>query len=232
MTVEEAKCKLAFFKSSDKHRARLSEVHLNGKFAYVSDGRIALRASIDHEVDKDSDEFPFNFIDEFVKCVDGASQWMSIDSEKFMNVGEMFLKAFKDHEVEQRSEIRRRYKHCYCPCCGKDIYWDYNCGKLVELEDVEEVDSNPANVDFPVRLNLQEGTYLDVAFGYLYLIRKAFGTDILFSNEMVIEGSFSRLFVKTSDGSVKGVLMPLRAAEDDFVPEHIIDTHAHECCVK
>lgn len=232
MTVEEAKEKLAHFKIRDGSSTCLAEVRPNGNFAYASDGRIAFRASVDHEVDKDSDSFPFKQIDELVQCVDGASQWMAMDREKFMEVGKLFLQALRDYEVEQRRDIRERYKRCNCPRCGEDLYWDNDCDKLVEQKDLEQVDHNPINVDFPVRLNLQDGMYLDVAFGYLYLIVKAFGKEVLFSHEIVKEGDISPLLVKTSDGAVKGVLMPLRATEEDFVPKHSIDTHAHEDGVK
>lgn len=234
MTVDEAKGKLAHFtiRNRDRPGTVLADVHLNGNFAYASDGKIAFRASVDHEVDKDSGRFPFKAIDEFAQCVDGASQWMEMDLDKFMKVGEMFLQALRAYEVEQRSDILTRYKRCQCPCCGNDVYWDGDCNELVEFDDVEEVDYNPTNVDFPVRINLHGGTHLYVAFGYLYLIRKVFGTEVLFSREVVEEGCVARLLVKTPDGAVMGMLMPLRAPDEDFVPEHIIDTHAYEGGVK
>jgi hypothetical protein len=232
MTVDEAKDKLDNFKSRDKSRTILKDVHLNGNFAYVSNGRIAFRASVDHEVDKDSDGFPFKAIDEFAQCVDGAIKWMEMDLDQFMKVGEMFLQALRAYEVEQSNNIRSRYKRCQCPSCGDDVYWDDDCDELVEFEDLEDVDSHPSSVYFPVRLNLQDGMYIDVAFGYLYLIRKAFGTEVLFSKEVLKKGGLPRLFIKTSDDSVKGVLMPLRETGNGLVPKHIIDTHAHEDVVK
>jgi hypothetical protein len=73
-----------------------------------------------------------------------------------------------------------------------------------------------------VRLNLHGGDFLHFAFGYLYLVRKAFGTDVLFSKEVVKEGYTPRLLIKTVDGSVKGVMMPLRT-EDGFVGKGEID---------
>lgn len=232
MKVDEAKDKLAHFTSRDKSRHNLVEVHLNGNFAYATDGRIAFRASIDHEVDKDSDNFPFKAIDKFAQCVYGASQWMAMDLKKFMKISEMFLRDFKAYAVDKMRDIRTRYKHCQCPCCGNDVYWDDDCDELVEADDMEEVDFHPTDVDFPVRLNLQEGTYLDVAFGYLYLIRKSFGTEVLFSTEVGEEGRDSHLLVKTPNGDVMGMLMPLSETDENFAPECIIDTHAYECGVK
>lgn len=232
MTVDESKDKLAHFKLMNKSRTVVSEVHFNGNFAYVLDGRITFRASVDHKVDKDSDSFPFDAIDEYAQCVDGASQWMAMDLDKFMEVGDIFLKAWEAYEVKQRNDICGRYKRCQCPYCGDDVYWDSHFDELVELDDLEEIDSHPAHVDFPVRLNLQNGTYLDVAFGYLYLIRKAFGTEVLFSKEIVKEGDKSHLLIKTSDGVVKGVLMPLREVNKNDVPKYSIDTHTQEGCVK
>jgi hypothetical protein len=143
-----------------------------------------------------------------------------------MKVGEKFIDALRAYEVEQRSNIRERYKHASCPCCGADVYWDDEMDTLVEFEDVESVDSHPGNVDFPVGLNLQDGMSLIVGFGYLYLIRKALGEDVLFSKEIVKGGYVSRLLFKTKDGSVKGVLMPLRTLDDGFEPGHKIDTRS------
>lgn len=230
MTVDEAKDMLAHFASRAK-RTRLAGVHLNGGFAYVSDGRIAFRASVDHEVDNDACQFPFKAIDGFAQRVDNASRWMKMDLEKFTEVEKLFSQAMKASEVEKRREILRRYKHCQCPCCGNDVYWDDDLKEFVELEDLEAGDSHPSDVGFPVRLNLQDGTYLNVAFWYLHLARKAFGTEVLFSREVADKGDVAHLLMKTSDGAVKGVLMPLMVNEW-FVPEHIIDTHAHEGGVK
>lgn len=234
MTVDEAKDKLAHFASWDRNRRIINKVRTLGKMAYATDGRIAFRAALDSEEEPNVDGFPYKPIDEFMECVDAVcdKDWMAMDWDKFMNVGEKFMAALRSYEVEQSAYIRERYRRVECPCCGADVYWDSDMENLVELEDIEEVDYSPSHVDFPVRLNLQDGTYLDVAFGYLYLIRKAFGTEVLFSKEMVKEGDISRLLVKTFDGVVKGVLMPLRVTDENFVPERIIDTHANGGCAK
>jgi len=234
MTVDEAKEMLAHFASRDCNRRSINKVRTLGKMAYVTDGRIAFGAALDSEAESDVDGFPAKAIDEFMECVDAVcdKDWMAMDWDKFMQVGEKFMDALRAYEVEQRSNIRERYRSTCCPCCGADVYWDSDMEKLIELEDIEEVDYSPSHVDFPVRLNLQDGTFLDVAFGYLFLIRKAFGEDVLFSRETVKEGDIARLLLKAKNGAVKGVMMPLRAAEKDFVPKHIIDTHAHEGCVK
>ena len=226
MTVEEAKDMLAHFASKDSNRS-INKVRTLGKMAYATDGRIAFRAELDSEAEPDVDGFPVKAIDELMECVDAVcdKDWMAMDWDKFMKVGEMFLQAFRDYEVGQRDDIRRRYRRCKCPCCGNYVYWDDDCDDLVELEDVEDVDSHPAHVDFPVRLNLQDGTFLDVAFGYLFLIRKAFGEEVLFSREIVNDGDIARLLLKTKNGEVKGVMMPLRIVEEGYCPKDTIDTH-------
>ena len=234
MTVDEAKDMLTHFASRDCNRRIINKVRMLGKMAYATDGRIAFRATLDSEAESDVEGFPVKAIDEFMKCVDAVCEkdWMSMDWEKFIEVGEKFMDALRAYEVDQRSNIRERYRSTCCPCCGSDVYWDSDMEKLIELEDIEEVDYSPSHVDFPVRLNLQDGTFLDVAFGYLYLIRKAFGEDVIFSREIVKNGNVARLLIKAKNGAVKGVMMPLRAVENDFVPKYIIDTHAHEGFVK
>lgn len=227
MTVDEAKDMLAHFASRDKERRSINKVRTLGKMAYATDGRIAFRAALDSEEEPNVDGFPVKAIDEFMECVDAVcdKDWMAMDWDKFMKVGEKFMEALRAYEVEQRSNIRERYKSTCCPCCGADVYWDSEMEKLVELEDVEEVDYSPSHVDFPVRLNLQDGAFLDVAFGYLFLIRKAFGEEVLFSSEIVKNGDIARLLLKAKNGEVKGVMMPLRICEDGYSPKDTIDTH-------
>ena len=234
MTVEEANGMLSDFASRDCNMRTINKVRTIGKMAYATDGRIAFRATLDSEAESDVEGFPAKAIDEFMKCVDAVCEndWMDMDWDKFMDVGEKFMDALRACEVEQRSSIRERYRSTCCPCCGADVYWDSEMEKLVRLEDVEDVAFSPSRVDFPVRLNLQDGTFLDVAFGYLYLIRKAFGEDVLFSREIVNNGNVARLLIKAKNGDVMGVMMPLRSVEKDFVPKYIIDTHAHEGLVK
>lgn len=234
MTVDEAKDMLAHFASRDINRRIINKVRTHGKMAYATDGRIAFRATIDSEAESDVDGFPAKSIDEFMECVDAVCEkdWMVMDWDKFMKVCEKFIEALRAYEVEQRSNIRERYRRTCCPCCGADVYWDSDMENLIEIEDIEEIDYSPSHVDFPVRLNLQDGTFLDVAFGYLYIIRKAFGEEVLFSREIVNNGGVARLLLKAKNGSVKGLMMPLRTTEKDFVPKHIIETHAHEVCVK
>lgn len=234
MTVDEAKDMLAHFASRDCNSRIINKVRMLGKMAYATDGRIAFRATLDSEAESDVEGFPVKAIDEFMKCVGAVCEkdWMSMDWEKFIEVGEKFMDALRAYEVEQRSNIRERYRSTCCPCCGADVYWDSDMEKLIEMEDIEEIDYSPSHVDFPVRLNLQDGTFLDVAFGYLYLIRKAFGEDVLFSREIVKNGNVERLLIKAKNGDVMGVMMPLRSADKDFVPKYIIDTHAHEGFVK
>jgi len=233
MTVDEAKEKLANFASRDKERRTLNHIVTKGTFVYATDGRIAFRAALDSEQEPNVDGFPVKAIDEFMECVDAVcdKDWMAMDWDKFMKVGEKFMEALRAYEVEQRSNIRERYRSTCCPCCGAEVYWDSDMEKLIELEDIEEVDYSPSHVDFPVRLNLQDGTFLDVAFGYLFLIRKAFGEDVLFSREIVKEGDTARLLLKAKNGAVKGVMMPLRTCDDRKSPKDTIDTHpAAEVC--
>ena len=65
----------------------------------------------------------------------------------------------------------------------------------------------------------------------LYLIRKAFGEEVLFSREIVKEGDIARLLLKAKNGAVKGVMMPLRTCDDRKSPKDTIDTHpAAEVC--
>ena len=91
MTVDEAKNKLAHFASRDVNRRSIKEVRMLGKMAYVTDGRIAFRATLDSEAESNVDGFPAKSIDEFMECVDAVcdKDWMAMDWDKFMKVVEI-----------------------------------------------------------------------------------------------------------------------------------------------
>ena len=223
MTVEEAKEKLANFASKDKTRRTICRVRTKGNFAYATDGRIAFRAEMDVPDKDDCEEFPVKAIDEFAGIVLGHSDWRTIDSEAFNEMCEGFNKALTDYIKEQEADIRDRYIRKECPCCRADVYWDRDNQELVELENIDEVDSSPGHVDYPVRIVFGENWEIPVNLGYLYLVKKAFGDDVVFAAEVVEKSGISRLVMKTIDGKSTGVLMPLRVVGDEKSTDRVLE---------
>ncbi len=231
MTVDEAKEKLANFASRDKERRSINHIVTKGTFVYATDGRIAFRAEVG-EVPDDSEGFPTQAIDEFADTVKGSTGWMEPDWAQFDKLSEGFMKALSDYIKEQESDIRERYIRTDCPTCGGEVYWDRDMQKLVGIDEIEGADHSPGHVDYPVILNLQEVSgckmRLPVNFGYLYLVRKAFGQDVVFSCEEVKIGHTARVLMKTKDGKSHGVLMPLRTegADIDSITDRVLDTRS------
>ena len=231
MTVDEAKEKLANFASLDKERRSINHIVTKGTFVYASDGRIAFRSEVG-EVPDDCDGFPIQAVDEFADTVKHSTGWMELDWAQFDNLCKGFMKALSDYIKEQESDIRERYIRTDCPTCGGEVYWDRDMQKLVGLDEIEGADHSPGHVDYPVILNLQEVSggriRLPVNFGYLYLVRKAFGQDVVFSGEEVKAGDIARILMKTKDGKSHGVLMPLRTegADIDSVTDRVLETRS------
>lgn len=231
MTVDEAKEKLANFASRDKERRSINHIVTKGTFVYATDGRIAFRAEVG-EVPDNSEGFPTQAIDDYADIVKGSTGWMELDWAQFDKLCEGFMKALSDYIKEQESEIRKRYIRTYCPTCGGEMYWDGYMQKLVGIDEIEGADHSPGHVDYPVILNLQEVSgckmRLLVNFGYLYLVRKAFGQDVVFSCEVVKSSGIARLLMKTKDGKYHGIMMPLRieGADIDSATDRVLETRS------
>lgn len=218
MTLEEAKEKLANFASRDKERRIINHIVTKGTFVYATDGRIAFRAEVG-EVPDNSEGFPTQAIDEYADTVKGSTGWMEMDWAQFDNLCKGFVKALSDYIKEQESDIRERYIRTDCPTCGGEVYWDRDMQKLVGIDEIEGADHSPGHVNYPVKLILQKESgvqlWLPINFGYLYLVRKAFGQDVVFSCEVVKSSDIARLLMKTKDGKSLGVMMPLRIDGED-----------------
>ena len=231
MTLEEAKEKLANFASRDKERRSICHIATKGTCVYATDGRIAFRTEVG-KVPDDCDGFPIPAIDEFADTVKHSTGWMELDWAQFDNLCKGFVKALSDYIKEQESDIRERYIRTDCPTCGGEVYWDRDMQKLVGIDEIEGADHSPGHVDYPVILNLQEvsGGKIrpPVNFGYLYLVRKAFGQDVVFSGEEVKVGHIARILMKTKDGKSHGVLMPLRfeGSDIDSVTDRVLETRS------
>lgn len=231
MTLEEAKEKLANFASRDKERRSICHIATKGTCVYATDGRIAFRTEVG-KVPDDCDGFPIPAIDEFADTVKHSTGWMELDWAQFDNLCKGFVKALSDYIKEQESDIRERYIRTDCPTCGGEVYWDRDMQKLVWIDEIEGADHSPGHVDYPVKLILQKESgvhlWLPINFGYLYLVRKAFGQDVVFSCEVVKSSDIARLLMKTKDGKSHGVMMPLRidGAYTDSFTDRVLETRS------
>lgn len=221
--------KLRHFAAS-KERKTLSKVCVKAGCAYVSDGRIAVKWQFAKPEDVEDDVpegYPLDSMQNILSATGSAPGWHKIEMVCYRSVEKLFLEEFKKERIKSEREYRDRYTRVTCPCCNEDLYWDtWDCGKLVK-EDEKEVASpmKPRDHQFPVVLAFGEESQkkMLVNFGYLLTIVTALGDDILFGMESVKSGDTPKLLFRSKDGSIEGVLMPLRVVGDfDLKGKHEI----------
>lgn len=212
--------KLRHFAAS-KERKTLSKVCVKAGCAYVSDGRIAVKWQFAKPEDVEDDVpegYPLDRMTKIIAGAGSAESWHRIEMPYYRAAEKPFLEEFSKERAKSEREDRDRYKQAMCPCCNEDLYWDTWADKLVK-EDEKEAESpmKPRDHYFPVVLVFGEGSEkkMLVNFGYLLTIVMALGYDLLFGMESCKNGDKPKLLFRSKDGSVEGVLMPLRV-ECDF----------------
>lgn len=219
MFVVEAKAKLDAFVTR-KNRKTLERVCVEGEYAYATDGRIAFKVKLCEDGGVDiTENFPINAVKKFCEEQDAVSRWY--DASELKELAEVFQAEYKIQREHEMSDMRGRYKEVVCPDCGRYVYWDtYNEVLVSNMEEGEPFE--PRDMDWPIKLGFpmsgDSGIILLVNFGYLYTAMKVFGDDILIAPENKKDNP--KLFIRTRDGGVKGVLMPLHCRgelqEDDY----------------
>lgn len=213
MKIDDAKKKLNAFAYHGKDRKALVKVCVDDGFAYATDGRIVFCAKLDEPAEREvTENFPLNGVKGYIEQVNSESvdKWYEVKDLK------QFEDAFVAEYLSQRSrelqDMRGRYKEVRCPDCGRYVYWDTYNDELVS--DMEEGDPfEPRNVDYAIKMTFtgahgNDDAVLLINYGYLYTVTKELGYDILVSPQNKKENPV--LFIKTKDGDIKGVMMPLR----------------------
>lgn len=210
-------------------RKTLSKVCVKAGCAYASDGRIAVRwqfAKPEDVEDDVPDGFPLEIMTRIFAKSWSDESWHRIEMPYYREAEKTFLEEFRKARAEIERVDRDRYKKVVCPCCNEDLYWDTFYEKLVKEDEMEVASPmKPIDHQFPVVLVFGEGfeKKMLVDFGYLLTIFMALGDDILFGMQHVKNVDTPNLLFRSKDGSIEGVLMPLRVVDDsDLKGKHEI----------
>lgn len=221
--------RLRHFVDWDEIRS-ISKICVKDGCAYATDGRVAVRWRFADCGDAENDE-PDNYPTDRVDSIIGEGKnlpcWYRIDMTHYGREKTPFLEKYENERAKDQREASERYKLVQCPSCGDYLYWDTWEDKLVEDSELEVAPPlNPRDMVFPVSLvfagDCQERILVN--FGYLLTIVMALGEDILFcvNNKKDLGQDVQRLFFRSADGSVNGVLMPLRVDGSEHDKKHEI----------
>lgn len=223
MKLEEAKKLVRMF--ADRNTARtLSKVAVKNGFAYASDGRVGVKVKVDGQCEDDVPEsWPVKALDGIIEgSFDPDPKWFRIEGYHFQEMVKNLVEKRNDLVSENERDMRDRYKDVICPECGEHLYYDENEEKLVdEKEELDDVLFHDVKMGTVLVFGKEESR-IPVGFGYVYeVMSKIEGAcgGVLFAKEDVSgkKGDVSsKLLFKSEDGSVRGVLMPLRSLDDEF----------------
>lgn len=197
-------------KSKSPKRA-LNKVAFRNGHGYACDGRIAVRIRLDDPNEEIPEEdggcFPFDDIDGFLSEVETRSKWYTLDAEAVKAITDRFAKLVADEVSIHRMVFNSSFAECVCPHCGKTVWYDTIDDTIVkERVDGDPVD--PKSVYFPGRIELGDANS-DVGFGYIRAIIHVIGIDAQLALGDECEDGNRKLFFRSYDGSIVGVLMPV-----------------------
>lgn len=190
----------------DRNRPTMGHVAFRCGWAYASDGRFIVKASVDHA--DECPAFPFDGCEKLLAANGAEGPWCAFDcaSDAYAGLDKRLAWKMRKERDDYIASMKGRYTRCECPCCGNDLYFDEERGKL--LADLEEDNTvfRPCDITLPVRLvwpHEQKRAPI-VNFGYLHMLVTALGEDIQFATT-----GGEVLAFRTHGGDAFGVLMPM-----------------------
>lgn len=215
MKIEDAKELLKAFTYHGKGRPALANVYVDNGFAYATDGSILLWVKVDDTSKSEViEKFPLKGVENYVLEAEEYNGGKWYEAKNINQFTEKFLEKYRSRRISEERDRRERYKEVRCPECDSYVYWDAYEGKLVtEMEPDDPFE--PRHMESSIKINFTavkpEGKIVVlVRYGYLYSLLKAFGDDILITPERTCTNP--KLFIKSRDGSLNGVLMPLHSS--------------------
>ena len=228
MKIDEQMNRLRAFACDDKERS-ISTVVVKDGIGYATDGRILVAEKLDEEHEdvvsrEDKKILPVDGMIRFSKYPDNAKKWfvISSDTKKLENKLSETLRA---ESRRNDRDYQDRYKLVTCPSCGDDVWFDTWNDKLVEEPEPKDV-VTLRDISMPSCIVFGEEK-VNVNFAYMFLVMKSYeaaGFNVEFSYGYVDDDHCNRLFFRTADGKMKGVLMPLRASGNESISDRLIQT--------
>lgn len=198
----------------------ISTVVVKCGIGYATDGRMLVSEAMDEPCDdivsrEDGKSVPVDSMVKFSKYPDMANKWYVLPKKEFEEFERNFKDAFRAKVVENDREYSDRYKTVVCPCCNGDVYWDSYEEKIVSKRE-EKQPVQLSDISLPVRLVFPDDGFIVVNFGYIFRMAQEY-YNIMFAKAKVEDQKAELLFMKTSDGKMVSVLMPLRTYDSDCV---------------
>ena len=219
MTNAGQMARLQKFACEDSERS-ISTVVVKCGIGYATDGRMIVREAMDEPCEdivsrEDGKPVPVDNMVKYSKYPDVAHKWYVFPKKEFEEFERNFRDAFRAKVVENDREYSERYKQVMCPCCNEDLYWDTYEEKLVSKRE-EKQPVQLSDISLPVRLVFPDDGFIVVNFGYIFRVAQEY-ENLMFAKSKVEDQKAELLFMKTSDGKMASVLMPLRTYDSDCV---------------
>jgi hypothetical protein len=222
MKLEEAKKLVCMFADGNRNKT-LSKVAVKNGFAYASDGRLGVKVRVDGQCEDDVPEsWPVKSLGDIIEgSFNPDPKWFRIGGDHLQEMVKKLVGKRNDLLRENERDMRDRYKEVICPECGSYLYYDKNEEKLVdEKEELDGVQFHEVKMETLLVFG-EGGSRIPVGFGYVYEIMSRIESacgGILFAKQETDgkNGDIRKLLFKSEDGSVTGVLMPLRSLDDEF----------------
>lgn len=195
-------------------REQLRQTAVKDGAVYVSDGRIAWRYRPENPpADYVPVDYPVESIERYlsIESGKGPGEWFVLDMADVRSVDDAFVDAFRDECSADDSSYESRYVTLFCPCCGAKVYADTWHTRLVEERECRKA-TDPRDVEFSVQVVLGSKC-ANIAFSYLHVMDELGIENLEFCISRSSCGTVEELYVRSKDGRLHGVLMPLLVAD-------------------
>lgn len=207
----------------------LKKVAVRGQEAYVSDGAIGIAVKLpDQQVDDVPVDYPLDNLAEIIREAKPCTAFKFLNIAKFGEVDEEFSRRLEELRTDARRQFEENFKRCVCPHCGDEVYFDEDTEDLFDKEEVQaRLEIGEMDINLYVTICFSD----DKRFGeirvnlrYLHVLCDIYGRHgVRFAIGVNYSGK-SMLCFESEDGSMKGVIMPVRACIADMLDGFEINT--------
>lgn len=210
-------------------RPALEKVAVRGQKAYVTDGAIGIVVKLpDPQVDDVPVDYPLDNLAEIINEAKPCTAFKFLNAAKFLDVDNAFSFKLAELREDARREFEDRFKRCFCPHCGNDVYFDEDTEYLFDEEDVQEqseIGEMDVNLSVPIRFSDAKSDWcILVNFRYLHVLCDIYGRHGVRFALGENRGGKRVLCFESEYGSMKGVLMPVRGCYENTLDDGEIGT--------
>ena len=197
----------------------LKQVAITGGCTYVTDGRAAVKVTLDEDVPDDMpDKFPLKSLNGiFDDAKSKANLFFKMTRDGFSAYIGAYKTDYNRWVAEERSNRRqwkRSLEKATCPCCGEPVYIDGD--ELLTEDDVDKaIEENPITPDMhewdaKIRLGAEEGNAGFFQFRFINNLLALSPEWRVGGVDRNVDGTIQKLYGETPDGKMQFVVMSLR----------------------